>query len=78
MRSNGIPTIDMSDEIERLVLVAAGIPDAYQGHPTTTTNVTSWQDRILRFRSCLRFRPFCHRYRSTKQSHVQVSRRAYS
>jgi len=30
-----IPTIDISDETARQVVVAAGTPDVYQGHPTT-------------------------------------------
>lgn len=33
--SLGVPVVDISEEFERHVVVAAGTPDVYQGHPTT-------------------------------------------
>ena len=35
MRQGAIPTIDISGETERHVIIAAGTPEEYQGHPTT-------------------------------------------
>ncbi|MDR0338492.1 MAG: exo-alpha-sialidase, partial [Planctomycetaceae bacterium] len=30
-----MPLIDISDEVERHVVIAAGTPEIYQGHPTS-------------------------------------------